>query len=101
MSTAEYKQTEEERSVLPTEKCSQHKQILFLNFLVFPLFYSHPVCMNMCPSLVLERFGIQEVSTVGRCPVNLNVPASKIGALQIGSRGQNNDFLEDGSYGFD
>jgi hypothetical protein len=33
--------------------------------------------------------------------VNLNIPASKIGALEIGSRTQNDDFLEDGSYNFD
>jgi hypothetical protein len=36
----------------------------------------------------------------GRCPVNTNIPASKIGVLQIGPVKQNGDVLENGFNNF-
>jgi hypothetical protein len=62
----------------------------------------------MCPSLAYERLDgfysyavFRRLFILGRCPVNLNIPALKIENLQIGPKIQNGDFLENNWHDFD
>jgi hypothetical protein len=57
-----------------------------------------------CTSLIPEQLDgfykysvFTSLSGIGRCPVNINISAPKIGALQMGLKTQNGDFLENGS----
>jgi hypothetical protein len=38
----------------------------------------------------------KSLSIIYRCPVNMKIPAPKIRTLQIGSKRENDDFLENG-----
>jgi hypothetical protein len=54
------------------------------------------MCAPLAPKLLFKSCSI-----IGRCPVNLNIRARKIGALQMGPKTQNGDFLENDSDDFD
>jgi hypothetical protein len=57
----------------------------------------------MCPSLLDEQFdrfyqysAFKSLSIMGQCPVDANIPAPEIGAIQMNTRKQNSEFTENG-----
>jgi hypothetical protein len=46
-------------------------------------------------------YSVFSSSSIGRCPMNVTIPAPKLGALQMGFKTQNGDFLENYSNDFD
>jgi hypothetical protein len=46
---------------------------------------------------IIPNSAFKGLSTIGQCPVNINIPAPKIGDLQMGAKTQNADFLENNS----
>jgi hypothetical protein len=62
------------------------------------------ICTSLAPEWLDEFYSYSEfnsLSAIGPCPVNMNVLASKTGALQIGVKKQNGDSLENVSNDID
>jgi hypothetical protein len=43
---------------------------------------------------ILFMFGIQMISILGHCPVNMNIPAPNVGVLQVGCKHKMAIFLK-------
>jgi hypothetical protein len=63
--------------------------------------------MDVGASLAPERLDgfysyliFKSLTSIGRCPMDMNIPAQKIRALQMGPKTQNDDLLENGFYDF-
>jgi hypothetical protein len=62
----------------------------------------------MCSSLAPERLdgfylysGFMSLSVLGHSPVNVNIPATRIGALKMGPKTHDGDCIKNGPNNFD
>jgi hypothetical protein len=67
--------------------------------------YTHIwICVLLVPEQIYKFYSysvFKSLSFIGQCPVNVNILAPEIRALQMGPKIQNCHFLENGSSDFD